>query len=198
MPDNFLNLNNPNFWGIIIRFFINLVFLFLLIRVIYFKYSKKEKFVFSFFLMGIMIFLLGSMMDTVFMTMGMGFTLFAVFAIIRFRTRNFSIKDMAYMFTVIGISLINALKTIGFPLLGVVIFNIMLVISALILEEFLVKNRSDSHTMIYDNLELLKPDKKKELFKDISGITGRIILRVRIQRIDAKKKVAVLNVSFKN
>lgn len=198
MPDNFFNLNNPNFWGILMRFFINLFFLFLLIKVIYFKYSKKEKYVFSFFLMGIMIFFLGSMMDAVFMTMGMGFTLFAVFAIIRFRTRNFSVKDMAYMFTVIGISLINALKTVGFPVLGVVIFNIMLIITAVILEEFLVKNRSDSHSIIYKNLDLLKPNMKQKLLKDVSAITGKDILSIRIRRIDYKKKIALLDLSYKD
>ncbi len=197
MPDNFLNLHNPDFWGIIIRFFINLIFLFIFIRVIYFKYSKKEKYVFSFFLMGIMIFFLVSMVSAVYMSMGMGFTLFAVFAIIRFRTRNFSIKDMAYMFTVIGISLINALKTVGFPLLGVIIFNIMLMISAVVLEESLAKNKSDSHRIIYNNLELLKPDMKQSLLKNVSSITGKNIFKVRIRRIDYKKKVALLDVYYK-
>ena len=104
MADNFFKLNNPDFWGIMMRFVINLVFLFILIRVVYFRYEKKEKYLFSFFLMGIMIFFIGSMLKTVFMEIGMAVGLFAIFTILRFRTRNFSIKDMAYIFTTIAIS----------------------------------------------------------------------------------------------
>jgi hypothetical protein len=53
----------------------------------------------------------------------MAIGLFAIFAILRFRTRNFSLKDMSYIFTTIGISVINSLKLTGFPVLGVVIFQ---------------------------------------------------------------------------
>ena len=52
--------------------------------------------------------------------------------------------------------------------------------------------------MIYNNLELLKPENKQLLFKDISGITGRVILKVRIRRIDSKKKIAMLDISYRN
>src|SRR4030043_2463887 len=134
MSDNFFNLNNPDFYGIIIRFAIHIVFLIILIRGIYFRYSKKEKFLFTFFLMGITVFFLTSMLKSVFVDMGMAFGMFAVFAILRFRTRNFSLKDMSYIFTIIGLSVINSLKLVGFPVLGIVIFNILIIASAAILE----------------------------------------------------------------
>ena len=198
MAYNVFNLNTPEFWSVMLRFAINLVFLFLIIRVIYFRYSKKEKFVFSFFLMGIMIFFIGSMMTTLILQMSVAFGLFAVFAILRFRTRNFTIKDMSYIFTIIGISVINSLNLSDFPLLGGIIINSIIVLSAYILEEFLVKYKSDTHTIIYDDLELLKPDKKQRLFKELSSRTGKEILRVKIRRIDYKKNVAVLDIYFRD
>ena len=118
MFDNIFNLNNPNFLGIMVRFVINLIFLFFLIKVVYYKYSRKEMFLFAFFLMGIMIFFIGSVLNAVFLEIGMAVGLFAVFTILRLRTTNVSIKDMAYMFTTIGLSVINSLKMVGFPLLG--------------------------------------------------------------------------------
>ena len=53
IPDCFFCLNNPIFVGIMWRFAIDIVFLFILIRVVYFRYYKKVKFLFTFFLMGI-------------------------------------------------------------------------------------------------------------------------------------------------
>src|SRR4030043_1112902 len=156
MSDNFFNLNNPDFYGIIIRFAIHVVFLIILIRGIYFKYSKKEKFLFTFFLMGITVFFISSMLKSVFIEFGMSVGLFAIFAILRFRTRNFSLKDMSYIFATIGISVINSLKLVGFPVLGVVIINIIIVIAAIILEEFTLKNNTVTYTIIYEDLELLK------------------------------------------
>ncbi|HEY5124624.1 MAG TPA: DUF4956 domain-containing protein [Ignavibacteria bacterium] len=197
MPDNLFSLNNPDFLGIMIRFVINLFFLFILIRVVYFRYSKKEKFLFSFFLIGIVIFFIGSMLKTVYMEFGMAVGLFAVFTILRFRTRNFSIKDMAYIFTTIAISAVNSFKLVGFPMLGVLIFNIIIIVSAFILEEFLSKNKSETHSIIYENLKMLKPDNEKNLLKDISERTGKDIIKVKIRRINFKKKFAVLDIFFK-
>jgi hypothetical protein len=198
MTDNFFDLTNPNFLGIMWRFAINLVFLFILIRVVYFRYTKKEKFLFTFFLMGIMVFFISSMLRAVFIEFGMAVGLFAIFTILRFRTRNFSIKDMAYIFTTIGVSVINSLKLLKFPILGVLIINAIIIGSAFILEEYLIKIKSEKQSIIYENLELLKPEKNQKLLKDISARTGKVILRIKIRRIDYKRKVALLDIFYKD
>jgi len=198
MSDNFFNLNNPDFYGTILRFVINTIFLIILIRGIYFKYTKKEKFAFTFFLMGIMVFFLTSMLNTnVLMQFSFGFGLFAIFAILRFRTRNFSLKDMSYIFTVIGVSLINSLKLVGFPVLGVIIFNIIIILSVIILEKFSTKYNTTTHTIVYENIELLTNGKKQKLLKDVSDLTGKEIMRVKIRRIDFKEKIALLDIYYK-
>lgn len=198
MADNLFNLNNPDFYGIMIRFVINLICLYILIKLVYFRYNKKEMFLFTFFLMGIMIFFIGAMLNAVFIEIGMAVGLFAIFTILRLRTRNVSVKDMAFMFTTIGISVINSLKLVGFPLLGVLIINAIIITSAFVLEEFLLKNKSETISIIYENLELLKPDKYQKLLKDISERTGQEILRIKIREIDFKKKVASLDIYFKD
>jgi len=198
MPDNFFNLNNPDFYGILIRFVINMAFLIVLIRVIYFRYSKKEKFLFTFFMMGITVFFISSMLKSVFIEFGMAVGLFAIFAILRFRTRNFSLKDMSYIFTAIAISLINSLKLVGFPVLGVIIFNIFIIISAVILEEFALRNNTTTFSINYEDLELLKTAKKQKILKELSTLTGKEILKFRIRRINYKTKVALLDISYKD
>jgi signal transduction histidine kinase len=199
MSDNFFNLNHPDFYGTLFRFVINMVFLIILIRYIYFRYTKKEKFAFTFFLMGIMVFFLTSMLNTnVLMQFSFGFGLFAIFAILRFRTRNFSLKDMSYIFTVIGLSLINAIKVIGFPVLGVIIFNIIVLISIVILERFSLNHSTTTHSIIYENLELLRSGKKQKLIRDVSELTGKDVLRVKIRRINFKEKFAVLDIYYRD
>jgi Domain of unknown function (DUF4956) len=198
MSNNFFNLNNPDFFGILLRFVINTTFLIILIRVIYFRYTKKEKFLFTFFMMGITVFFITSMLKSVFIEFGMAVGLFAVFTILRFRTRNFSLKDMSYIFTTIAISVINSLKLTGFPVLGVIIINIIIMICAVILEEFTLRNNTVSHTIIFEDLELLKTAKKQRILKELTLLTGKEVQRFKIRRIDYKSKVALLEISYRD
>lgn len=160
--------------------------------------------------MGIVIFIIGSMLPIVFnsaMTqLGMAIGLFAIFTILRFRTRTLSIKDMAYMFTVIAISAVNSLEWSEFPVLGIFIFNIIILLSALILEIFLVRNTRppqeikeenfNTHPIVYDKMELLKPQNSEELTMDIIEITGLDIKKVEIKQVDYQKMIAVLDIFY--
>ena len=197
MAENFINYNSLSIWGILMRFGVNMVFLFILIRFIYFRYSKKEKFLFTFFLIGITVFFICSMLRKVEIDVGIGLGLFAIFAILRFRTRNFSTKDMAYIFATIGVSVINSLSMTDFPFVGFLIINVIIVLSTFLLEEFLRKNSFNSYTIIYDNLNLLKPGSKNKLLKDLSSRTGLKILKVKIRSINFKRDTAELNIFFK-
>ena len=197
MDENFFNLTNPAFVGIIWRFAIALFFLFILIRVIYFRYSGKEKFLFSLFLMGIIAFFIVSILRSVFIEMGMGFGLFAIFGLLRLRTRNFTEKDMAYTFATFGIAVVNSLKLVKFPLLGVLIINIIIVLAAYLLEEFVLKYKIENHEIVYDRLELLKPEKKEKLLQDVSEKTGKEISKIKIRKINYKRKRALLDIYFK-
>jgi len=197
MPEDIFSLNNPNFLGIMLRFGINLIFLFILNWFVYYRYNKKEKFLFTFFLMGIMVFFICSMLGTVLLDISFAFGLFAIFAILRFRTRNFSVKDMSYTFVSIGISMINSLKVFKFPLVGILIFNIIIILATFVLEEFLSKNKTASHTITYENIDLLKPGKEQKLMKDIGELTGKEILRVKIQSVDYRRKVASLDIVYR-
>jgi hypothetical protein len=198
MDGSFFNLTNPTFTNIIGRFIINIFSLFLLIRVVYFRFSEKEKYLFSFFLIGILTFFVTSILTSVFIEMAGAFGLFAVLGILRMRTRNFSIKDMAYTFATLGISVINALNVLKFPLLGVLIIDLIIIGSAYILELFLLKHKSETHEIIYENLDNLRPEKKSKLLRDVCELTGKAVYKVRVRKIDFQKKVALLDITYKD
>lgn len=197
-------LNNPTLlssfdaWGILARFSINIIFIIILIGFVYFRYSKKEKFFFTFFLIGIVVFFICSIMKGGDMGVALAIGLFAVFGILRLRTRNFGVKDMSYLFATIGMSVINSLGLLFLNIAGVLIINAIIIVAAFILEMVLQRNLFKKHKIIYNDMILLRPEKRADLLKDLSEITGRDIFKVKILKINYKKKSAELDIFFKD
>lgn len=185
-------------WGILARFFANLIVLFILVSLIYYKNTKKEEYLFSFFLVGIMIFLICSLLESVDIKLGMALGLFAIFGILRFRTVNYTVKDMTYMFTVIGISIINSQAHVTLPVLGAIVINSFVILAALILEAFLKRKELKSLVLIYRKLDLLLPKARQELLNDLSLQTGQKIEKLNINKMDLGKKSAEIEVFFRD
>jgi hypothetical protein len=145
--------------------------------------------------------------------MGMALGLFAVFSIIRYRTRNIRIKDMSYLFTVIGISAINALLDYPHPVRGTILVNSIIILTIFLLEISFSKQEKKSkkkghknkekdksmvqHQLLYDNLKLLNPGQMDLLLNDIRKRTGINIEKVSIRKIDLVKGVAELDVFYR-
>ncbi|HPI68460.1 MAG TPA: DUF4956 domain-containing protein [Bacteroidales bacterium] len=183
--------------SVFVRFGINLAVIFILIRMIYYRFSQKEENMFSFFMMGIVIFLLVSLLERVEVQIGIALGLFALFAIIRFRTVNMSAKDMTYFFTTIGISIINSQADLQPPVLGALLVNSVILTTALILEIFVQDKTLNSFTLTFNNHELLKPELRKDLLNDLSLKTGHKIEKVKIEKMNIDKGSAELTVWFK-
>jgi len=216
MSTETLSIGPDQLWGALLRLTVNTAALLILIRLIYYRYKKSKPNVFSFFLMGTMIFLVCILLKGVEMNMGMALGLFAIFSVIRFRTRNYSMKDIAYLFSVIGISAINAMFDFPHPVRGTIIVNLILILAVFILEIAFKKSakkddkkdkkdkkkdkkssKLSRHLLHYDNLKLLGPDKMTELLEDISRRTGIQIEKVKIRKIDLVKNNAELDVFYK-
>lgn len=209
--ESLFNSNDP-IWEVLLRFVSNIVVLFFIIRLIYNRYSSKKEYLFSFFLMGVVIFLVCAVLKGVDLNIGMAFGLFALFSIVRYRTKNIAIKEMSYFFTIMGISAINALINFPHPVRGFIMINTVVVLTLFILETtFKKKNKKESNEAIqqapindqiipvmilYNNLELLDPARMNELIEDISAKTKINIEKVQIKKIDLIQKNAELDVFF--
>jgi cation transport ATPase len=185
-------------WSVLLQLLVTLLVLFIVIRLIYYRYSRNERRVFSFFQMGIMIFLVCILLKTVEIQLGIALGLFAIFAILRFRSRNLSMRDMTYFFTVIGVSVINAMATFYNPVRGMIVINSIIILSTFILEVFFNKRAYSTATLVYDKLELLAPDKIRELLSDISSRSSKKVEKVEIKKIDLIKRHAELEISFRS
>jgi hypothetical protein len=187
---------NDPVWNVVLRLVINLIVQFILIWVIYYKYSKNKSYLFSFFQMGMMIFMVCSLLKTVDIQFGVALGLFAIFGILRFRTENMPVKTMSYLFSIVGTSAINAMAVFPNPVRGFILFNAIILLFTFSLEAFLKGTEQNKHRLIYTKLELLSGDRKQELLDDISNTIGNRINKVYIRNIDIPKGQADLEVSF--
>ena len=92
-----------------IRFALNLLVCWLLVHFFYYKKSRRRDYYFTFMLFSITIFFLIFLMDNVKVQIGFALGLFAIFGMIRYRTETVPIREMTYLFVVVGISVINGL-----------------------------------------------------------------------------------------
>lgn len=198
MMKDLFAFNQDPIWIVLLHFFVTLLVLFIIIRLVYYRYSKNERNVFTFFQMGIMIFLVCILLKTVEIQLGIALGLFAIFAILRFRSRNLSFRDMTYFFTVIGVAVINSMASFYKPVRGMIVINSIIVLSVFILEILFHKRTFTKATLIYDKLELLDDDRLQELLSDISSRANKKIERVEIVKIDLIKGNAELEISFRN
>jgi len=100
---------DPDFYTLILRVSINLLFLIIVIRYLYYPIAKRKDYLFTYFLIGFITFFLCFGLKKLDIDTGMGLGLFAIFGIIRYRTSTVEIKEMTYLFIVIGLSVINSL-----------------------------------------------------------------------------------------
>ncbi len=102
---------------LLFKFSIDLLFLFIIVRVIYYRIKEEKDYVFTFFMFNILTFFICFLLRKVPMEMGFALGLFAVFGILRYRTEAIPIRQMTYLFIVIGISMIKALGDLCYEVL---------------------------------------------------------------------------------
>ena len=76
----------PDFSELILRFSFNLFVLLVLIRVLYYPIAKRKDYLFTYILIGTVVFLLCFLLENVKLQLGLALGLFAIFGIIRYRT----------------------------------------------------------------------------------------------------------------
>jgi len=184
--------------GFLIRFLLTLITLFVMVRLLYYEYRKDgiPEYLFAFFLLGIIVFLICTALEMVQVELGFALGLFALFGILRFRTESIPVREMTYLFIVIGIAMINSMVDFIDPINGIILLNTMIIVPAWILEAFLCRNNIKKQEIVYENIEdVFAGD--AVLIKRISEITGYSIRKIRILRVDLMLKKATIMIYYK-
>lgn len=182
---------SPKFF---IRLSIDLFSVIILVRFIYFPIYRSRENVFTFFIFNLVIFLITYLLNKVEMSMGAAFGLFAVFSMLRYRTEDISIKDMTYMFLVIAMGLINAVSKGNWDELSLLMAIIIMV--TYLLESNILIKKEVSKIVMYENIELIKPENKQLLIEDLEKRMGVKINQVTIGKIDFLRDAAQIHVFY--
>lgn len=176
------------FSNIFIRFSFNIFIAFVIIKLIYHRDYKGNDFVFTYFMFNTLIFFFAYILGNLDINMAFGFGLFAVFAILRYRTDPIPIKEMTYLFIVITIGVINALSGNQVVFIELLFANVTIVLLTFLLERHWVNNLPDnglsSKTVVYNNMEMIKPENHQALIDELAQKTGLSIVSCKIGRLN--------------
>ena len=189
------------FSNIIIRFSFNLFIAFVIIKLIYHRDHKGNDFVFTYFMFNTVIFFFAYILGNLDINMAFGFGLFAVFAILRYRTDPIPIKEMTYLFIVITIGVINALSANQVVFTELLFANLSIVLLTFLLERHWVNNLPDNglsiKTIVYNDMEMIKPENHQALINDIAQKTGLSVVSIKIGRINFIENHANIKLYYK-
>lgn len=125
--------------------------------------------------------------------MGAAFGLFAIFSMLRYRTEDISTKDMTYLFVVIAVGLIGAIKL---EIAQQAAIYAIIILSVYALDGNVLIKREYSKLITYENIELIQPEKREQLIADLKSRTGLNIHRIAITKIDFLQDAAIIRVYY--
>jgi hypothetical protein len=169
---------------LVLRFTFNAAIAYIIIKVIYYRDFKNNDFIFSYFMFNTLIFFFAYILGGIDINMGFAFGLFAVFAMLRYRTNPIPIKEMTYLFIVITVGVINALSGNMISLGALLFTNFSIVLLTFILENYWQNNLLINRTIDYENIENIKPENHEKLLADLEERTGLDIIYYDIQNIN--------------
>ncbi len=190
-------INFHGFLEFLLRFGLNLAVVMILVRWLYYTGTRRKDYLFTYILISNIVFLLCFLLENVKLQIGFALGLFAIFGILRYRTNAIPIKEMTYLFLVIGISVINALTSSGTTLADLLFSNIVIVLITFSMEKVWLLKHESSKLIIYEKLELIKPEKYRELLEDLRQRTGiSNIKRVEVGRINFLRNTCEITVFY--
>ena len=185
-----------DFSKLLFKFGINFIFLIVIVRLIYYRVKDDKDYVFTYIMFNILTFFICFLLRKVPMQMGFALGLFAVFGILRYRTEAIPIRQMTYLFIVIGISMINALSNKSISIFEVLFTNGLIALITYLIDRLWFQTIEEKKSIVYEKIELIKPENKQELIKDLKERTGLPIHEVKVDKIDFLRDTAAVTIYY--
>jgi hypothetical protein len=180
---------------LLFRFGFNFLICWIIIHCFYYRKSYRRDYYTTFLLFSVTIFLLIFLLDNVKLQMGFALGLFAIFGMIRYRTETVPIREMTYLFMIIGISVINGLAmTVSYAELFCT--NLIFIVVTWFLEYNKIIRHTAFKIILYEKIQLIVPERKNELLEDLKERTGLDIQKVEIGNIDFLRDVAYIKIYY--
>ena len=180
----------------LLGFLVNFVVGLIIVRFIYYPRTKDKRFVFTYLTFSTVIYFVVSLMANITIGIGVGFGLFAIFRIVRYRTEPIPVREMTYLFVLMSLPVMNSSGMLQTAWLQLLIANAVIALVLWLLEkEWGFEYQLPRH-VVYEKIELIQPSRQAEMVADLEARTGRKVERVEVGKIDFLKDTADLRVYF--
>lgn len=188
--------DKKDFIELLVRSAFNFLIVGYIVRYLYYPVTKNKDYLFTYILISVTVFFLCFLLENVKLELGFALGLFAIFGIIRYRTDAIPIKEMTYLFIVIGISVMNALVNKKISHAEVLFTNVMFIAITYGLEKIWLLKHESRKNITFEKIELILPERKEELLADLKERTGLNITRVEIRNVDFLRDTANLRIFY--
>jgi hypothetical protein len=183
----------------LIEFWYTIAIVFIMGRFLYYVNKGRKEYFFTYILMAAVIFLICVLVKSVELSLGFAIGIFAIFGILRYRTVPISPREITYIFLSVGIAAKNALVPADIEFYKLLVTDGSLLLLAGLFEYFLFRENFFTKILVYNNLDLIHPDRRDELKQDLDQRYGiKAIEKIKIGKIDEVKNSVKLQVSFKD
>jgi len=190
-------INVSSFFELLVRFSFNSIVVLILVRFLYYPVARRKEYFFSYILISSIVFLVTySLVSVADLSTGVAIGLFALFGILRFRTSQIPVKEMTYLFLVIGISVINAMLNGQTSYIELLFINMIILFMAWVAELIWQRNKLNSKYIDYEKIDLIRPEKKDELIADLEKRTGLTITDISIGRVNFIRDTVRIRIYF--
>jgi hypothetical protein len=189
-------INTVDFIELLVKFTLNTGVILILVRVLYYSITNRKDYLFTYLMISITVFLLCFLLESVKLQLGFALGLFAIFGILRYRTNPIPIREMTYLFMVIGISVINALANKKISYVELVFTNFGIVLIVWLFEKVFFFRHLTVKNIIYEKIDLIKPEYRDSLIKDLELRTGLKIVKVEIGKINFLRDSASIQIYY--
>ena len=174
----------------------NLLVALVIVRGIYYPAEHNRNNVFTFLAFNSVIYFVMTFLANAQLSVGVGFGLFAIFSVLRYRTGEISTREMTYLFILIALPVMNSvlMSNSSWSILLASNATIMAVLYAL--EQGWGFTYENSKPVKYDRLDLIAGGQEEALLADLRKRTGLPVERCEIGKINLIDDTADLLVYF--
>ncbi len=182
--------------GFILGAGLNLAVALLVVRLIYYPRTQDKSYVFTFMAFNTIIYFVVGLLTSVDLSVGVGFGLFAIFSVLRYRTDPLPIREMTYLFVIIALPVMNSILIMNGSYVRLLAANAVMVALLYVLEREWGFRYEASKKVTYEKIELIAPANHDRLLADLHERTGLPVKRVEIGRIDFLHDTADIRVFY--
>ena len=182
--------------NLMLGFLFNFAIAIVIVRGIYYPLRHDKNDVFTFIAFNTVIFFVMTFLANAQISVGVGFGLFAIFSVLRYRANAISTRDMTYLFILIALPVMNSVLMSSQDWLSLAATNGIVIAVLFVLEQGWGFRYEGFKQVKYDRIDMLQPEKHTLLLQDLRRRTGLPLTRFEIGRINLVDDTVNLYVYF--